>query len=152
MPGDPRRARRRRLAPGDVDGLCSYTMEATEEVDIARNLGLGDITFFSQVGYGGGAGCATVGHAAMAVATGQANVVVAWRSRKRGSGQRPWASRVGRLPCTDRVDAPVGAAAAGRRDRHAHRAATCTSTARPATTWPTSPSTAGPTPTATPTR
>jgi acetyl-CoA acetyltransferase len=69
------------LAAGDVDGLCSYTMEATEEVDIARNLGLGDITFFSQVGYGGGAGCATVGHAAMAVATGQARTVVAWRSR-----------------------------------------------------------------------
>src|SRR5437879_6514976 len=86
------------LAPDDVDGLCSYTMEATEEVEIARNLGLGDITFFSQVGYGGGAGCATVGHAAIAVAAGQADTVVAWRSRKRGSGQRPWASRLGRLP------------------------------------------------------
>ncbi len=79
------------IEPGEVDGLCSYTLEATDEVEIARNLGAGDITFFSQVGYGGGAGCATIGHAAMAVATKQARVVVAWRSRKRGSGPKPWA-------------------------------------------------------------
>jgi acetyl-CoA acetyltransferase len=78
-----------------VDGLASYTLETTEEFDIARNLGLGDVTFFSQVGYGGGAGCGVVGHAAMAVATGQCNVAVAWRSRKRGAAaSRPW-SQVG---------------------------------------------------------
>ena len=80
------------IAPGEVDGLVSYTQETTDEVGIARNLGLGDIEFFGQIGYGGGGGCATVGHAAMAVASGQASVVVAWRSRKRGSGPRPWSS------------------------------------------------------------
>jgi acetyl-CoA acetyltransferase len=79
------------IAPSEVDGLASYTLENTEEVEIARNLGLGDITFFSQVGYGGGAGCGVVGHAAMAVATGQCSVAVAWRSRKRGAAaSRPW--------------------------------------------------------------
>ena len=46
------------IEPGEVDGLSSYTLETTEEAEIARNLGLGDITFFSQVGYGGGAGAA----------------------------------------------------------------------------------------------
>ena len=80
------------IAPDEVDGLSSYTMETNDEVEIAKNVGLGDVTFFSQVGYGGGAGPATVGHLAMAVATGQCRVGVAWRSRKRGSGQRPWAS------------------------------------------------------------
>src|SRR5436309_12376774 len=80
------------IDPSEVDGLASYTLETTEEVEIARNLGLGDITFFSQVGYGGGAGCGVVGHAAMAVATGQCNVAVAWRARKRAAkGSRPWA-------------------------------------------------------------
>src|SRR6185436_21145420 len=80
------------IDPAEVDGLSSYTLETTEEVDIARNLGLGDITYFSQVGYGGGAGCATVGHAAMAVATGQCEVAVAWRARKRSAkASRPWA-------------------------------------------------------------
>jgi acetyl-CoA acetyltransferase len=81
------------IAPGEVDGLCSYTMETTDEVALAKSIGAGDVTFFSQVGYGGGAGCATIGHAAMAIATGQADVVVAWRSRKRGAARsRPWAS------------------------------------------------------------
>jgi acetyl-CoA acetyltransferase len=79
------------IAPSEVDGLASYTLETTDEVEIAKNLGAGDITFFSQVGYGGGAGPATVGHLAMAIATGQCHVGVAWRSRKRGSGGRPWA-------------------------------------------------------------
>ncbi len=79
------------IDPAEVDGLTSSTMETTDEVDIARNLGMGGIPFFSQVGYGGGAACGFVGQAAMAVATGQATVAVAWRSRKRGSGGRPWA-------------------------------------------------------------
>ncbi|MGH9050050.1 MAG: thiolase C-terminal domain-containing protein [Acidimicrobiia bacterium] len=80
------------LAPGDVDGLAMFSMEEGREVDVARNVGLGDITFFSEVGYGGGAGCGVVGHAAMAVATGQCQVAVAWRARKRASKtSRPWA-------------------------------------------------------------
>lgn len=79
------------IAPAEVDGFASYTMEANDEVEIARNIGAGDVTFFSQVGYGGGAGPACVGHLAMAIATGQCRVGVAWRARKRGSGGRPWA-------------------------------------------------------------
>ncbi|MFP8880172.1 MAG: lipid-transfer protein, partial [Myxococcota bacterium] len=58
------------ISPDEVDGLASYTMETTDEVDIAKNLGAGDITYFSQIGYGGGAGPATVGQLAMAIATG----------------------------------------------------------------------------------
>ena len=89
------------IHPSEVDGLSSFTAEDGVEVDVARNLGLGDITFFSQVAYGGGAGCGVVGHAAMAVATGQAKVAVAWRARKRGARtSRPWAqtrNRVGGL-------------------------------------------------------
>ncbi|MGH9027555.1 MAG: thiolase C-terminal domain-containing protein [Acidimicrobiia bacterium] len=80
------------LTPRDVDGLALFSMEDGREVDVARSVGLGDITYFSQVGYGGGAGCGTVGHAAMAVASGQCNVAVAWRARKRAAKtSRPWA-------------------------------------------------------------
>ena len=80
------------VQPAEVDGVAMFSMEEGREVDVARNLGLGDITFFSEVGYGGGAGCGVVGHAAMAVATGQCNVAVAWRARKRAAkGSRPWA-------------------------------------------------------------
>lgn len=79
------------IQPAEVDGMASYTMENTSEVDIAKNIGAGDMSFFAQVGYGGGAGPGVVGLLAMAVATGQCEVGVAWRSRKRGSGGRPWA-------------------------------------------------------------
>ena len=65
--------------------LCVARYDGAPSGEIARNLGLGDITWFSQVGYGGGAGCGVVGNAAMAVAAGQCDVAVAWRSRKRGS-------------------------------------------------------------------
>jgi acetyl-CoA acetyltransferase len=93
----------------EVDGLASYTLETTEEVEIARNLGLGAITFFSQVGYGGGAGCGVVGHAAMAVATGQCNVAVAWRSRKRGAAaSRPWSQVAARVSGQHQWTRPFG--------------------------------------------
>ncbi len=77
--------------PGDVDGFASYNIETTDEVEVARNIGAGDVTYFSQVGYGGGAGPACVGQLALAIAAGQCTVGVAWRSRKRGSGARIWA-------------------------------------------------------------
>ena len=86
------------IAPTEVDGLASFTMEPNREVDVARAVGLGDITFFSQVGFGGGAGCGVVGHAAMAVATGQCEVAVAWRARKRADkASRPWAQAEARI-------------------------------------------------------
>lgn len=81
------------IEPTEVDGLASYTMEQNVEIEVARNLGLTDVTWFSQVGYGGGAGCGVIGQAAMAVTTGQCDVAVAWRARKRAArGSRPWAS------------------------------------------------------------
>lgn len=79
------------ISPGEVDGLASYTLETSDEVEIAKNLGAGDITWFNQVGYGGGAGPACVGQLALAIAAGQCRVGVVWRSRKRGSGGRIWA-------------------------------------------------------------
>ena len=97
------------IDPAEVDGLSSFTMESTDEVTLAKTLGFGDITYFSQVGYGGGAGCATIGHAAMAIATGQADVVVAWRSRKRGArASRPWAVAPSRLPIQAQWTRPFG--------------------------------------------
>ncbi len=86
------------IAPSEVNGVVSFTMEPNREVDVARNVWLGDITFFSQIGYGGGAGCGTIVHAAMAIATGQCDVAVAWRARKRADkGSRPWAQVSERL-------------------------------------------------------
>ena len=68
------------ISPKEVDGLCTFSMDSNEEIEVARNLGAGDLTFFSRIHYGGGAACATVHQAAMAVASGEANVVVAYRA------------------------------------------------------------------------
>jgi acetyl-CoA acetyltransferase len=76
------------LKPSDVDGLTTFTMETNSEIEVARAAGLGDLTFFSKIGYGGGAACATVQQAAMAVATGVADVVVCYRAFNERSGHR----------------------------------------------------------------
>jgi len=76
------------LAAADVDGLVTFTMDGNAEIAVARELGLDELRFFSQIGYGGGAACATVAHAAMAVATGTADVVVCYRALNERSGRR----------------------------------------------------------------
>src|SRR5215472_6517839 len=76
------------LTPSDVDGFVTFTMDSNAEVAVARELGISELTFFAQVGYGGGAACATVQHAAMAVATGMADVVVCYRALNERSGRR----------------------------------------------------------------
>src|SRR5262250_1139312 len=74
------------LRAADVQGLVTFTMDSNAEVAVARELGIAELTFFSQIGYGGGAACATVHHAAMAVATGAADVVVCYRALNERSG------------------------------------------------------------------
>jgi acetyl-CoA acetyltransferase len=76
------------LAPRDVDGLVTYTQDANQEISVARETGIGELSFFSRVEYGGGAACGTVMHAAMAVATGAASVVVCYRAFNERSGRR----------------------------------------------------------------
>jgi len=76
------------LSPSDVDGLVTFTMDHTAEIALARELGAGDLRFFSQIGYGGGAACACVQQAAMAVATGIAEVVICYRALNERSGHR----------------------------------------------------------------
>jgi acetyl-CoA acetyltransferase len=76
------------LQPRDVDGLVTFTMDNSEEMEVARNLGIDRVTMFSRIGYGGGAAAATVMQAAMAVATGVAEVVVVYRAFNERSGMR----------------------------------------------------------------
>jgi acetyl-CoA acetyltransferase len=76
------------LSPADVDGLTTFTMDSNTEIAVARAAGIGDLKFFSKIHYGGGAACATVQQAAIAVATGVADVVVAYRAFNERSGQR----------------------------------------------------------------
>ena len=76
------------LDPSDVDGLVTFTMDSTAEIALARELGLGDLRFFGQVSYGGGAACGCVLQAVLAVAAGIADVVVCYRALNERSGRR----------------------------------------------------------------
>ena len=80
------------IHPSEVDALSCYTYEETPEFEIARSVGMGDVHYLSQSPHGGGAGCGAIGHLALAIAAGVANVGVIWRSRKRGArSKRLWA-------------------------------------------------------------
>lgn len=76
------------LSAKDVDGLVTFTMDNSSEIAVARELGMGDLRFFSRINYGGGAACGTVQQAAIAVATGVADVVVCYRGFNERSGMR----------------------------------------------------------------
>jgi len=76
------------LQPSDVDGMVTFTQDSNNEIEIARSVGIGELTFFSRIHHGGGAACATVQQAAMAVATGVAEVVVCYRAFNERSGFR----------------------------------------------------------------
>lgn len=76
------------LTVADVDGMSTFTMETNPENVLARSLGIRELSFFSRVGFGGGGACASVLHAAMAVTSGIADVVVCYRAFNERSGRR----------------------------------------------------------------
>lgn len=76
------------LRPDEIDGLTTFTHDSSQETDIARSLGMGNLTFMSRVHYGGGAACAVVLQAVMAVVTGVAKNVVVYRAFNERSGRR----------------------------------------------------------------
>ncbi|HVM98503.1 MAG TPA: hypothetical protein VMT89_19060, partial [Candidatus Acidoferrales bacterium] len=76
------------LRPRDVDGLVTFTMDSSEEAEVARNLGIPRLHLFMRTPYGGGGAGAVVMQAAMAIATGVADVVVCYRALNERSGMR----------------------------------------------------------------
>jgi acetyl-CoA acetyltransferase len=72
-----------------VDGLASFAGDRNEPAFLAWDLGLPELRFANMVWLpGGGGGCAAVGDAALAVESGQAEVVVAFRSLCQGQFHR----------------------------------------------------------------
>lgn len=71
-----------------VQGLSTFTMETNPENDVMRALGIPELTHFSRIHFGGGAGCGTVQLAAMAVNEGIADYVLCYRAFNERSGNR----------------------------------------------------------------
>jgi acetyl-CoA acetyltransferase len=82
----------------DIDGLVKYAMDYTDEMHLVSALGIPNLNYFAECGWGGGAACATILHAAAAVAAGAANCVVCYRAMNERSGRR-----YGRAPGAEQV-------------------------------------------------
>ena len=91
------------LQPSDVDGMTTFTLDTNDEIEVARCVGIGDLTFFSRTPHGGGAAIGIVHQAAMAVATGAAEVVVGYRALTGRSGQRYSQGVSGELVTSDLI-------------------------------------------------
>jgi acetyl-CoA acetyltransferase len=74
------------LTPSDVDGLVSYTVDPVEETELVRSVGIAEVAYSSRIPYGGGGSMGVLLHAASAVASGAAEVVVAYRAIRARSG------------------------------------------------------------------
>ena len=69
----------------DIDGICSFSNDRNDPTLLATALGIPQLRFSNMVwGGGGGGGCGAVGNAAMAVYTGAAKYVVAFRALAQG--------------------------------------------------------------------
>lgn len=91
------------ISPSEIDGFVSYTLDSTDEIELARTVGSGDLKLFTKVNYGGGAAVGTILHAVMAVATGVANNVICFRAMNGRSGQRMGQGVSGQIVSSDLV-------------------------------------------------
>jgi acetyl-CoA acetyltransferase len=88
------------LSATDVDGLISYTIDPVEETELTRSVGFDEIGFSARVPYGGGGSMGVLLHAASAIASGAAEVVVAYRAIRARSGSRFGAAKTAQSTST----------------------------------------------------
>jgi acetyl-CoA acetyltransferase len=86
------------LQPAQIDGMVTFTADTNPEIEVARNLGIGELSFFSRIHHGGGAACGTIQQAVLAVNAGVADYVVAYRGFNERSGHRFGSGVQGRPP------------------------------------------------------
>ena len=88
------------LSVADVDGFCTFTSDNNAEYELVRNLGMEKLEFWARAHPGGGGACAPLQIAKMAIAAGEANVVVCYRAMNeysqyrfgKGYGSAQWSS------------------------------------------------------------
>ena len=76
------------LTPSDVDGMSTFSLDTSEDVDLVASLGIENLRFSSRVPHGGGGSCGIIAHAAAAIRSGLADTVVVWRAMNERSGHR----------------------------------------------------------------
>ena len=102
------------IAPSEVQGMVTFSSDTNPDIDIARSLGIGDLTFFSRIHYGGGAACATIQQAALAVSLGRGRRRRLLPRLQRALGQPLRRRRAGPAAAADRRERAHGVVPAGR--------------------------------------
>lgn len=76
------------INPADIDGMTSFDLDNTDEVDVMRSLGVKEIKYTTRLPQGGAASVATIVHAKNAVESGLCDVFVIWRAMNERSQYR----------------------------------------------------------------
>jgi acetyl-CoA acetyltransferase len=76
------------LTPKDIDAIVTFTVDVNHEIDVARSLGIPELTHFSRIHHSGGAACGTIHQAAMAVHSGACKNVLVYRAFNERSEDR----------------------------------------------------------------
>ncbi|NNE74107.1 MAG: lipid-transfer protein [Acidimicrobiales bacterium] len=76
------------ISPQQIDGVSIFSAEKNPEIEVARNLGMPELRFFSMIPHGGGAPAGVIQQAAMAVHSGVANYVLVYRAFNERSWHR----------------------------------------------------------------
>ena len=76
------------IDPADVDGMITFTLDPSDEIGLARCLGVRDLAYTTRIPGGGAASAATLHQAAAAVLGGAARTVLIWRAMNERSAYR----------------------------------------------------------------
>lgn len=96
------------LSPADIDGMVTFTLDSNDELELMNCLGIRELTYFSRTTNGGAGACATVMHAAMAVASGMSKAVLVYRAFNERSGRRFGMPADGLRSKAENYSAPFG--------------------------------------------
>ena len=76
------------IEPSLINGISVFSAEKNTEIEVARNLGIPELTFFSMIHHAGGAPGGVIQQAAMAVDSGVADYVLVYRAFNERSWHR----------------------------------------------------------------
>jgi acetyl-CoA acetyltransferase len=96
------------LRPEQIDGMVLFTVEDNHEIDVARNLGIPELTHFSRIHHSGGAACGTLHQAAMAVESGACNYCLVFRAFNERSETRFGTGVQNRAPAPTSMEVDFG--------------------------------------------
>jgi acetyl-CoA acetyltransferase len=76
------------IDPSEVDGMITFTLDGSDEIHLARCLGVKDLAYTTRIPGGGAAAVATISQAMALVNAGLCEVVVIWRAMNERSQYR----------------------------------------------------------------